>query len=48
MKCVFAPFSFDTVSGELRRDGRRIPLLGTASELLRVASAVKRERRPGE
>lgn len=36
MKCVFGAFSFDTVSGELRRDGRRIPLLGTASELLRV------------
>src|SRR6266545_1136678 len=36
MKFVFAPFSFDTVSGELRRGGRRIPLLGTASELLRV------------
>ncbi len=36
MKCVFAAFSFDTVSGELQRDGRRLPLLGTASELLRV------------
>jgi DNA-binding winged helix-turn-helix (wHTH) protein len=36
MKCDFAEFSFDTVSGDLRRDGRRIPLLGTASELLRV------------
>jgi len=36
MKCVFAVFSFDTVSGELRRDGGRVPLLGTASELLRV------------
>src|SRR5262245_14451181 len=36
MKCVFSTFTFDTVSGELRRDGRRIPLLGTASELLRV------------
>jgi DNA-binding winged helix-turn-helix (wHTH) protein len=36
MKCVFPPFVFDTVSGELRRAGRRIPLLGTASELLRV------------
>ena len=36
MKYVFSDFGFDTVSGELRRDGRRIPLLGTASELLRV------------
>jgi DNA-binding winged helix-turn-helix (wHTH) protein len=36
MKFVFAPFSFDTVSGELRHGARRIPLLGTASELLRV------------
>jgi DNA-binding winged helix-turn-helix (wHTH) protein len=36
MKYIFAAFSFDPVSGELRRDGRRVPLLGTASELLRV------------
>jgi DNA-binding winged helix-turn-helix (wHTH) protein len=36
MKYVFFAFGFDTVSGELQRDGRRIPLLGTASELLRV------------
>lgn len=36
MKYVFSPFSFETVSGELRLEGRRIPLLGTASELLRV------------
>ena len=36
MKYVFAAFSFDTVSGELRRGDHRIPLLGTASELLRV------------
>jgi len=36
MKCSFAAFTFDTVSGELRRDGRRVPLLGTAAELLRV------------
>src|SRR5215212_1311865 len=36
MKCVFAAFRFDTVSGELRREDRRVPLLGTASELLRV------------
>jgi DNA-binding winged helix-turn-helix (wHTH) protein len=36
MKYVFLAFGFDTVSGELTRDGRRIPLLGTASELLRV------------
>lgn len=36
MKFVFAPFSFDTVSGELRHGAGRIPLLGTASELLRV------------
>jgi len=36
MKYVFGAFTFDAVSGELRQDGRRIPLLGTASELLRV------------
>jgi DNA-binding winged helix-turn-helix (wHTH) protein len=36
MKYVFATFSFDPVSGELRRNGARVPLLGTASELLRV------------
>jgi DNA-binding winged helix-turn-helix (wHTH) protein len=36
MKVVFADFTFDTVSGELRRGGDRVPLLGTASELLRV------------
>jgi len=36
MNVVFADFSFDTVSGELRRRGQRVPLLGTASELLRV------------
>ncbi|HEX6464706.1 MAG TPA: winged helix-turn-helix domain-containing protein, partial [Vicinamibacterales bacterium] len=36
MKYVFSPFSFETVSGELQLEGRRIPLLGTASELLRV------------
>ena len=36
MKYIFSPFSFETVSGELLLEGRRIPLLGTASELLRV------------
>jgi DNA-binding winged helix-turn-helix (wHTH) protein len=36
MTVEFAEFSFDTVSGDLRRRGQRIPLLGTASELLRV------------
>src|SRR5713226_5121357 len=36
MKCDFGAFGFDTVSGEMRGGGRRIPLLGTASELLRV------------
>jgi DNA-binding winged helix-turn-helix (wHTH) protein len=36
MKCVFAAFTFDSVSGELREGARRVPLLGTASELLRV------------
>ena len=36
MKIVFADFSFDSLSGELQRRGRRVPLLGTASELLRV------------
>ena len=36
MKVAFADFSFETVSGELRRRGRRVALLGTASELLRV------------
>ena len=36
MKYVFAEFKFDPVSGELLRNGARVPLLGTASELLRV------------
>jgi DNA-binding winged helix-turn-helix (wHTH) protein len=36
MNVRFADFSFETVSGELRRRGERVPLLGTASELLRV------------
>lgn len=36
MKYLFSAFNFDPISGELRRDGRRVPLLGTASELLRV------------
>ena len=36
MKYIFVPFSFDTVSGELQLDGQRVPLLGTASELLGV------------
>jgi DNA-binding winged helix-turn-helix (wHTH) protein len=36
MKVVFSDFTFDTLSGELRRRDERVPLLGTASELLRV------------
>lgn len=36
MNVLFDEFSFETVSGELRRRGERVPLLGTASELLRV------------
>src|SRR4029077_1966481 len=36
MTVRFGDFTFDTISGQLRRGDRRIPLLGTASELLRV------------
>jgi len=36
MRVRFADFTFDTLSGQLRRDDRAIPLPGTASDVLRV------------
>ena len=36
MRVRFADFTFDTLSGQLRRNDQAIPLPGTASEVLRV------------
>jgi DNA-binding winged helix-turn-helix (wHTH) protein len=36
MRVRFADFTFDTLSGQLQRNGQAIPLPGTASEVLRV------------